>query len=121
MIMAKEYVPLVPYLYNVGDVVNGLEIINQTYALDTHGWKSKAYYVKCTKCGYEYDTPKREGNLKKYGCIVCTGKKVVPGINDIATTTPWMVKYFENPEDATKYTYSSNKKNKYDMSLLWKR
>lgn len=110
MIMAKEYVPLVPYLYNVGDVVNGLEIINQTYALDTHGWKSKAYYVKCTKCGYEYDTPKREGNLKKYGCIVCTGKKVVPGINDIATTAPWMVKYFENPEDATKYTYSSNKK-----------
>lgn len=110
MIMAKEYVPLVPYLYNVGDIVNGLEIIKQTYALDTHGWKSKAYYVKCTKCGYEYDTPKREGNLKKYGCIVCTGKKVVQGINDIATTAPWMVKYFENPEDASKYTYSSNKK-----------
>lgn len=110
MIMAKEYVPLVPYLYNVGDVVNGLEIIKQTYALDTHGWKSKAYYVKCTKCGYEYDTPKREGNLKKYGCIVCTGKKVVQGINDIPTTAPWMVKYFENPEDASKYTYSSNKK-----------
>lgn len=107
---SEEFIPLVPYYYNIGDVVNGLEIISQTYVVDNHGWKSKAYYVKCLKCGYIYEEPKTEGNLKKYGCIVCIGRKVVEGINDINTTATWMVSYLENKEDAKKYTYRSNKK-----------
>lgn len=108
--MNKNFTPLSPYLYNVGEIINGLEIIEQTYVLDTHGWKNKAYMVKCVKCGYVYDTPKREGNLKKYGCIVCSGRKVAEGINDIRTTAPWMIAYLESKEDAKKYTCRSNKK-----------
>lgn len=108
--MAKDFKPLVPYWYNVGEIINGLEILEQTYLTDKNGWRHKAYIVKCLTCGYIYDHPKSENNLKKYGCEVCRGKKVVHGINDIATTTPWMIKYLKNKEDAKKYTHSSNKK-----------
>ena len=46
------------------------------------------------------------------GCSCCNGAIVVPGINDIATTDPWMIKYLVDPEDAYKYTRSSAKKVK---------
>lgn len=108
--MEKEFKPLTPYWYNVGDIVNGLEVIEQTYAIGKHGWRYKAYIVKCLKCGYIYEEPKLESNLKNFGCKVCHGRKVVEGINDIATTDPWMVKYFKNPEEAKHLTYNSNKK-----------
>lgn len=108
--MTKDFKPLVPYWYSVGEVVNNLEIVEQTYITDRNGWKKKAYIVRCLSCGYLYDHPKSENNLKKYGCEVCRGKKVVPGINDISTTAPWMVRYFKNKEDAKKFTYNSNKK-----------
>lgn len=108
--MKEEFKPLTPYWYNIGDVVNDQEILEQTYAVDKNGWKHKAYIVKCLKCGYIYDHPKSENNLKKYHCEVCTGRKVVPGINDIATTAQWMIKYLKNPEDAQRYTYGSNEK-----------
>lgn len=108
--MEKEFKPLVAYWYTVGEVVNGLEILEQTYITDKNGWRKKAYIVKCLTCGYVYNHPKNENNLKKYGCEVCNGKKVVHGINDMATTAPWMVKYLKNEEDAKKYTCCSNKK-----------
>ena len=46
-----------------------------------------------------------ESNMEKQGCNCCSGKKVVKGINDIATTDPWMIPYFKNEEDV--YTHSS--------------
>ena len=48
----EKYIPSVPYWYNVGDIINGLKIIEQTYVTNKHGWKSKAYYVECITCGY---------------------------------------------------------------------
>ena len=49
------------------------------------------------------------------GCNVCCmpPRKLVAGINDIATTTPWMTKYFSNPSDSKKYFKFS--KEKVDM------
>ena len=43
------------------------------------------------------------------GCPVCANKIVVTGINDIATTRPELIKYFNNPKDAQKYSAGSNK------------
>lgn len=43
-------------------------------------------------------------------CPYCTNKKVLKGYNDVATTHQNIVKYFLNKEDATKYTYGSEKK-----------
>lgn len=50
-------------------------------------------------------------NLKT-GCSCCCSNhlSVVKGINDIATTTPWMIQYFVNIEDAYTHTYGSGDK-----------
>lgn len=44
------------------------------------------------------------------GCPICSGRLVIPGINDIATIRPDLVKYFVNEEDTKKYTYGNAKK-----------
>lgn len=45
--------------------------------------------------------------LKGIGCTCCHGFIVVPGINDIATTDPWMIPFLVDKEDAFRYTHSS--------------
>ena len=61
----------------------------------------------CNFCEFE-TTPSvilRNGN-----CPICFGKRVRVGINDIATTHPYLVKYFVNKEDAYKHSQGSNKR-----------
>ena len=43
-------------------------------------------------------------------CPYCCNKKVLKGYNDIATTDPWMVKYFKDKEDAYTHTCCSGDK-----------
>lgn len=47
-------------------------------------------------------------------CPVCSGRLVVPGVNDLATVAPEIAKLCANPDDARAYTLKSNKK------LLWR-
>lgn len=47
--------------------------------------------------------------LRNGNCPICSGKRVKIGINDIATTHPYLVKYFVNKEEAYKYSQGSNK------------
>lgn len=49
-------------------------------------------------------------NQTRCGCPVCNGKKVIPGINDIATTHPDIAKLFVNKKMALQHTAKSNKK-----------
>lgn len=66
----------------------------------------KWYRYKCLKCGNtDWVIEDAFVGHQHVGCNACCHppKKLVPGINDIATIAPWMVRYFENPEDATKY------------------
>lgn len=65
---------------------------------------------ECSKCkgSWEQTASSLLGNGNKYGCPICTNKRVCEGINDIATVRPDLVKYFQNPEDAKKYTTSSH-------------
>ena len=87
----------------------------------------KRYKYRCNKCGYECGehwnqkekTYKDEfwitesGILtKNAGCACCSNKIVVKGINDIATTHPYLVKYFVNIEDAYTHTYNSHERVK---------
>lgn len=48
--------------------------------------------------------------LYRGSCPVCANKKIIKGINDIATTHPYFAKYFTNVEDAYSHSYGSNKK-----------
>ena len=66
----------------------------------------KWYKYHCNKCGAELW--RVESNIKKgYGCSCCSNQIVVKGINDIATTDNWMVKYFVNEDEIYKYTHGS--------------
>ena len=65
--------------------------------------------LHCKKCNYSW-WAKPIDIIKHYGCPCCNGSVCIAGVNDIATTHPYLVKYFVNPEDATKYTAHSNKK-----------
>ena len=83
----------------------------------------KWYKYHCNKCGFDcgkHYTLKdkqykdelwiREDHLLHgVGCSCCgKGNQItIKGINDIATTHPWMIKYFINVEDCYKYRYSS--------------
>lgn len=63
---------------------------------------------KCKIDGHIWDAFP-ENILKGQKCPVCQNKKVVKGINDIATTNPEFLKYFCDITDAYKYTVKSGK------------
>lgn len=65
--------------------------------------KERYYVTKCLDCGWSENII-NETQLKiKAVCSCCTGKIVVKGINDLATTHPHLIKYFANKEES--YTY----------------
>lgn len=99
------------FIYSIGEIINNLEIqeqilIRTEYESGVHN--IKGYIVKCVKCGYTYKT--RQNNLKSNKkCPVCQNRKVVKGINDIATTHPLLVKYFINKEETYECSHGSDK------------
>ena len=112
--------------YKIGDIITtfgrNLKIINKEYReviarkngkiYKNHRW---VYEYQCINCGntdwiVEYSLDDKQ----HCGCnaCCCPPKKLVQGINDIATTNPWMIKYFDNPDDANKYfKFSKEKEN----------
>lgn len=70
----------------------------------------KWYKYHCNKCKYNEDWIIESSLINGTGCNCCSNKKVIIGINDIPTTAPWMVKYFQGGYDEAKlYTFSSSK------------
>lgn len=122
--MKKE----IKWHYNIGDrilrddvdftIINRKMIDNKQY-----------YQIRCNKCGFDSgkhikikNNPERkiteeywinQDCLKKIkNCPCCPGSRteiIVTGINDIATTDPWMINYFVNKNDAFKYSINSKK------------
>ena len=99
------------YIYNVGEIINGLEILEQIRYPCYTGIKKmntqKGYKFKCVKDGYiDYTT---EYNLKnRHGCPVCNKQIAMKGYNDIYTTNPDFAKLLEDPEDGYYHTIHSN-------------
>lgn len=73
------------------------------------GIKNKRRYVlcHCSDCEQDFE---RSVNKKEQGCPICHNKKLVVGINDMATTAPWMVEFLYDKSDAKKYMKSSSKR-----------
>lgn len=106
------------FKYEIGHRFNtfdrSMEIIDRKYNPQTaykngkpYTNNKKYYKYKCLKCGnedwiYEYCL----GDKMHTNCNAC-GKgayKLIVGINDITTTAPWMVDYFQGgEEEASKY------------------
>ena len=107
------------YLYNINDEIcddkRHLKILSREkikgYSKTKPNTSIKIYTCECLKCG---DTTIKitEFHLKEgRGCPTCRGMKVTKGINDIPTTAPWMIPYFQGGKDeASNYTNNSNKK-----------
>lgn len=74
--------------------------------------ESKFYKYKCNVCGWDKGWIGESLLLRhRSGCSCCRGLTIVEGINDIPTTAPWMVKYFQGGYDEAKqYTRRSDKK-----------
>lgn len=101
---------------NFKDDKRNLRILDREYRKDKNGGNWKSYKYKCNKCGWNEGWMDEYDLLKGQGCSCCNGKIVVPGINDIATTDPWMIEYLVDKEDAYKYTSKSGKKIKVKCS-----
>lgn len=71
---------------------------------------NKKVWVRCRYGHEDYLVRAQSITKGKYGCPICANKKVVRGINDVATTHPHLVKYFAKIEDAYSNTYGSMKK-----------
>lgn len=108
--------PLSDFCFNLGDRVGNLQVIDREYKKTKRIKKQKQYTgnfkiytCRCKKCNQI--CTKEESLLKKgIGCPVCNSKRVVKGINDIATTHPELLNYFKNKEDANRHSFSSDKK-----------
>ncbi len=84
--------------------------INPEYV---HAMSNKIFWWKCNKCGYEWKAPPYR-RVKGNGCPVCSGKVVVPGINDLPTLRPDLMDEWNynrnNNTDPRNCSVASNKK-----------
>ena len=104
------------FKYNVGDVLHSddgkcIQILSHNFETYKNKQRIKNYIYKCLNCGFE--GKKTESELEKTWCPCCCKSPVlvVEGINDIPTTDPWMIPYFQGGYiEAKQYTHSSAKK-----------
>ena len=89
-----------------------LKVLSREYSTRiSHAKPLKVYQCHCLVCGWSDCWITEYEILRGQGCSCCHGKTVVQGINDIPTTAPWMVKYFQGGyEEAKLYTKTSNQK-----------
>lgn len=112
------------YKYEIGQVVNGLEITGRTKktrSVTTRGKTSeklvRSYTYRCLKCGYSCGEYYRRGkHYDSYsiaehgldngnGCFLCSKNgAVAPDINSIKATAQGLMKFIVNDIDALQYT-----------------
>lgn len=88
------------FVKDVKDVNPNIDVIGDYVNVNTK------VLVRCSIDGYEWFADPRK-LLRGAGCPVCANKVVLAGVNDVATTHSEYVKYFKNPDDATKYVAGS--------------
>lgn len=102
--------------YKIGEIVNAKNSAFKILGVSVIRCKNQTgkkngirYEVMCLKCGYIYR--KSQYGFENTGCKCCSGFELVQGINDISTTNPEMIPYFQGGYDEAKnYTRSSQKK-----------
>lgn len=84
----------------VGEVFDSLIITDRKYKKDDRSVDRKWYSYTCKECGYKGNIIESQLlNGTRCSCCCYSSRVVVEGINDIATTDYWAVKYFPNGYD----------------------
>lgn len=99
------------YIYSIGEIIengkNGtLKIIKQT-KMRIGNRNLKSYIYKCLNCGDKHE--KTEDELKRNGCAICSGNKILKGYNDLWTKRPDIAKLLKYPEIGYKVGLGSGK------------
>lgn len=100
------------YRFNVGDIINGLEVIEKQRKIRSNGAVQRAYLCRCVIDGYT-SVHTEDNLLKGKGCPVCAGIVIMRGINDINTIAPWLGDLLENKDDGYKYGVNSHAKLRF--------
>lgn len=104
----KHHFDKLLFKYEIGEVLKDKN--RELLILDRFKYGHKKFYkVKCCICNYSEVIDELTLKEHDYSCSCCYGKKVVVGVNDIPTTAPWMVDYFQGGyEEASLYTSGSS-------------
>ena len=70
-------------------------ITDREYRRDEKDRSQKWCKYTCNKCGWTEGWIVERNLLNNVGCSCCSGRTVVEGINDIPTTAPFMIPYFQ--------------------------
>ena len=103
------------FKFNVGDTINNQKIIEQIIiqhnTVSTNGKKvtsnENGYVVECSIDHYKYEILEKS-LIRGRGCSICGKNKVVPGINDIATTNPKLAEWFVDKSLTFKLSKDTN-------------
>lgn len=85
------------------DDKRNITIIDREYRLDMNDNNCKWYKYHCNIDNNEDWIIESSLLSKKTGCNVCSGNKILKGVNDINTVSPWMLEYMVDELDAFKY------------------
>lgn len=96
----------------INSVINDLLIVDREVRVEPSGKKRKYYKYICQVCDFE-NWIEEYNLLKGVKCSCCSHQVIVPDVNTISTTSPWMVKYLLDKNDASKYTSQSEKVIKF--------
>ena len=102
---------------------NDLGTTHPEIANEAHGWDPKSVSAgshqrvnwKCLH-GHVWDEAVKERALQGYGCSYCSGKRVLKGFNDLATTHPQIAAQ-ANGWDPTLFSKGHNKKKSWKCDL----
>lgn len=96
------------YLYRVGDIIETktgkIKLTSRIRMPNGKSGTRKDYKYVCLKEGYEGNI--NESSVKaRQGCPLCchNPQKIVVGVNDMATTEPWMVDWLKDKNDSYNY------------------
>lgn len=113
-LLAYKTYKIITFKYQINQIINdnhrNIKITDSF--VDFNKTKNKKYYkYLCLKCGYKDGVIEEYNLMSGIGCACCAGKIVAENINDIPTTDPWMVPYFQGGYDEAKlYNHCSAKR-----------
>lgn len=101
----------ISHLFTVGEIITDIKYgeLNILEQIRMGKSKTRGYRYKCLICN-NHDSIREDHLKNKHGCNVCSGKKVLKGINDMWTTHPETAELLWNSEDGFSHSIGSGKR-----------